>query len=65
MKKLKVYIAISLYGYIATRERKIEWLTGFPKPGRNRLWHAEFLATIDTTLMGNNTYKAVIALSET
>jgi len=65
MRKIKVYIAISLDGYIATREGKIEWLTGFPNPEGTDYGYAEFLTTIDTTLMGNNTYKDVLVLSET
>ncbi|MGO4288356.1 dihydrofolate reductase family protein [Chitinophaga sp. RAB17] len=65
MRKIKVYTAVSLDGYIATREGKIEWLTGFPNPEGTDYGYAEFLATIDTTLMGNNTYKDVLRLSET
>jgi dihydrofolate reductase len=65
MRKLKVYTAVSLDGYIATREGKIEWLTGFPNPEGTDYGYTEFLATIDTTLMGNNTYKDVLTLSET
>lgn len=65
MKKLKVYIAISLDGYIADRDGKIEWLTGFPNPENTDYGYADFLATIDTTLMGNSTYKDVLVLSET
>ncbi|SEW54040.1 dihydrofolate reductase family protein [Chitinophaga arvensicola] len=65
MKKLKVYIAVSLDGYIATRDGKIDWLTGFPNPENTDYGYADFLATIDTTLMGHHTYKDVLVLSET
>jgi dihydrofolate reductase len=65
MRKLKVYIAVSLDGYIATREGKIEWLTGYPNPEGTDYGYADFLATTDTTLMGNTTYKEVLVLSET
>lgn len=66
MRKLKVYIAVSLDGYIATRDGKINWLTGFPAPPENKDYgYADFYATIGTTLMGHNTYKDVLTLSET
>ncbi|MET3880322.1 dihydrofolate reductase family protein [Chitinophaga sp. OAE865] len=65
MKKLKAYIAVSLDGFIADHEGKIDWLTGFPNPENTDYGYADFLATIDTTLMGNSTYKEVLILSET
>jgi dihydrofolate reductase len=65
MKKLKIYIAASLDGYIATKEGNIDWLTGFPNPEGTDYGYADFLTTIDTTLTGNNTYKDILVLSET
>ncbi|PSL47887.1 dihydrofolate reductase [Chitinophaga niastensis] len=65
MKKLKVYIAIGLDGYIATKEGNIDWLTGFPNPEGTDYGYTDFLATIDTTFIGNSTYKDILILSET
>lgn len=64
MKKVKVYIATSLDGWIADKEGKIDWLTGFPNPEGTDYGYSEFLATIDTTLIGNSTYKDILILSE-
>ncbi|MCW3467230.1 dihydrofolate reductase family protein [Chitinophaga nivalis] len=65
MRKLKVYIAISLDGYIATANGSIDWLTGFPNPDNTDYGYADFLATTDTTFMGYTTYLDVLKLSET
>lgn len=35
MKKIKLYIAASLDGYIARPDGDIEWLTGFPNPSNS------------------------------
>lgn len=65
MRKLKVYIAISLDGYIADKNGGIDWLTGFPNPEQTDYGYAAFYATIDTTLMGNKTYQDILKMSET
>ncbi|NSL90738.1 dihydrofolate reductase [Chitinophaga sp. Mgbs1] len=65
MRKLKIYIATSLDGYIADHNGNIEWLTGFPNPEQTDYGYADFLAGIDTTLMGYKTYQDVLKLSET
>lgn len=65
MRKLKIYTAMSLDGYIATKEGNIDWLTSFPNPEGTDYGYAAFMTGIDTTLMGNNTYKDVLTLSET
>ena len=56
MRRLKLYIATSLDGYIAGPNSEIDWLdTG----GGLDYRYEEFYASIDTTLMGNSTYKQV------
>lgn len=64
MRKLIVYIAVSLDGYIATEDGGIDWLTGFPNPDNNDYGYARFFATVDTTLMGYKTYQDVLRLAE-
>ncbi|MFT2007270.1 dihydrofolate reductase family protein [Pontibacter sp. 13R65] len=61
MRKIILYIAASLDGYIARPDGNVEWLhdAEFALPGED-FHYSSFLETIDTTLMGNSTYKAVL-----
>ena len=53
-RKLVLFIAQSLDGYIATKEESLEWL--FKVEGEGDNGYSEFLATIDTIFMGKRTY---------
>ncbi len=64
MRKVKLYIAISLDGFIADKDGKIEWLTGFPNPTGTDYGYEAFLATIDTTLIGHTTYRDILQLAD-
>jgi dihydrofolate reductase len=62
MKKVVLYIATSIDGYIATKEGNIDWLPD-PEQGENNnhsFGYEEFYDSIDTTLMGYATYKKII-----
>lgn len=54
-RKIVVYIAESLDGYIATKEDVLDWLEETPGEGDNG--YAAFLNTVDTILMGRRTYE--------
>ena len=54
MRKLKLYTAASLDSYIAGLNGEIDWLAA---GGNLDYGYQEFYASIDTTLMGNSTYK--------
>jgi dihydrofolate reductase len=60
-RKIIVHIAASADGYIARPDGDLDWLTSRPAPegfyGMN-----EFMKTIDTTVMGRNTYEAGLRL---
>lgn len=60
MRKIKLYIAVSLDGKIAKPDGDVKWLDEFPNPDHLDYGYAEFLNSIDTTLMGNNTYKQLL-----
>lgn len=60
MRHIKLYIATSLDNYIARPNGSVDWLESFPNPDGNDYGYKDFLATIDTTLMGNNTYKEIL-----
>ncbi|MBO0995999.1 dihydrofolate reductase family protein [Bacillus sp. SD088] len=53
-RKVVLFIAVSLDGYIATKEESLEWLFKVEGEGDNGI--SEFLNTIDTILMGKTTY---------
>ena len=61
MRKLKLYIASSLDGYIAGPKAEIDWLNA---AGAADYGYHEFYASIDTTLMGNITYKQILGFGE-
>ncbi len=60
MRKIKLYIATSLDNYIARPNGRVDWLETFHNPEGSDYGYADFLATIDTNLMGNNTYKEIL-----
>ena len=61
MRWLKLFTAASLDSYIAGSNGKIDWLdTG----GGLDYGHEEFYASIDTTLMGNSTYKLILTVPQ-
>jgi len=59
MRRIKLYIAISLNGKIAKPDGNVEWLEAIPKPDDSDYGYAEFYDSIDCTLQGHNTYKQI------
>lgn len=59
MKKLILYIACSLDGYIATPEHSVEWLERLENPDGNDYGYKAFMERIDTVIMGRKTYEVV------
>ncbi|MEQ8337241.1 MAG: dihydrofolate reductase family protein [Cyclobacteriaceae bacterium] len=61
MRKLILYIATSIEGYIARPDGDVKWLEDqdFMIEGED-FGYQKFLETIDTTLMGNSTYKEIL-----
>ena len=59
MRKLKLYIATSLDGYIAGPNGELDWLEA--GGGLDYGYH-DFYASIDTTLMGNATYPVTLTV---
>jgi dihydrofolate reductase len=63
MRKIKLYIAMSLDGYIAKSDGNIDFLESIPNPKQLDFGYAEFLASVDTTLMGNATYQKILSFN--
>lgn len=57
-RKVVLYIAASLDGYIATEEDSLQWL--FDVEGEGDNGYSEFYETIDTILIGRRTYDWVM-----
>lgn len=57
-RKVVLYIAPSLDGYIATKDESLEWLLQAEEEGDNG--YSAFYETIDTILMGKRTYDWII-----
>ena len=60
MKKLQLYIATSLDGYVARPDGSLDWLTQFPNPDQLDYGYPEFYAGIDTVVMGRKTYEEIL-----
>ena len=60
MRKVTLFIAMSLDGYIADKDGGVDWLNGQEENGENTDTYSEFIKTIDTIIMGWNTYHQVI-----
>ncbi|MBX0333486.1 dihydrofolate reductase family protein [Pontibacter sp. HSC-14F20] len=61
MRKIILYIAVSTDGYIARSDGNIDWLHDkkYNIPDED-FGYTAFLQTIDTTLMGHNTYREIL-----
>ncbi len=60
MRKIILYVAISLDGKIAKLDGDITWLESIPNPEKLDYGYADFYKNIDTTIMGNKTYEEVL-----
>lgn len=56
----KVYIGVSIDGYIADRNGGLEWLEQVPNPDNNSMGYEEFMSGIDALVMGKNTFETVL-----
>lgn len=62
MKKINLYIAVSIDGYIARPDGDLDWLTEFPNPQQLDYGYNNFLASVDTVIMGGKTYRDILAM---
>ncbi|MGB5821072.1 MAG: dihydrofolate reductase family protein [Saonia sp.] len=61
MRKIKLYIAISLNGKIAKSDGSVKWLESIPNPEKTDHGYSEFYKTIDTTIQGNHAYRQILS----
>ncbi|MBD5449049.1 MAG: dihydrofolate reductase [Lachnospiraceae bacterium] len=60
MRKISLFIAMSLDGYIADSTGGVDWLKGQGSDDENIDSYSEFIKNIDTILMGWNTYHQIV-----
>lgn len=60
MRKVVLFIAMSLDGYIADKNGNVGWLNGQSKNEENIDTYSIFIKDIDTVVMGWNTYHQIV-----
>lgn len=60
MRKVILFIAMSLDGYIADQYGRVDWLEGQEQDGEMVDAYSEFIKSVDTVLMGWNTYHQIV-----
>lgn len=63
MRKIILYIATSLDGYIADSTGDLEWLTAFSNPENSDYGYGDFYSGIQTLIMGRKTYQSVVDMN--
>ncbi len=60
MRKIVLYIAMSLDGYVADQNGDVDWLTGDFSDPENGGSYTEFYESVDTVIMGWRTYHQIV-----
>ena len=61
MRKIILFIAMRLDGYIADSKGKVDWLQGQGNDDENIDSYSKFVERIDTVFMGWNTYHQIVS----
>lgn len=62
MKKIKLYIAASIDGFIARINGDLDWLTEYPITAETNYGYDDFFESIDTVIMGGRTYRDILCM---
>lgn len=60
MKKVKLYIAASIDGFIAPPDGDLDWLVSSPRPSKED--YQTFFDSVDTVVIGGNTYRSMFCM---
>lgn len=60
MRKISLFIAMSLDGYIADSNGNVDWLKGHDDDNSDMDTYSDFVKEIDTIIMGWNTYHQIV-----
>ena len=61
MRKVKLYIAVSLNDKIARADGSVDWLEAISNTEKTDHGYAEFYQSVDTTILGYTTYKQILS----
>lgn len=60
MRKVILYIAVSLDGYIADSQKSVHWIKGQDDSAEMLDTYTPFFASVDTVIMGKRTYDQIV-----
>jgi dihydrofolate reductase len=60
MKEIKVFIAMTIDGFIAREDHSLDWLDVFSSAGQEDYGYERFIQSVGTLVMGRNTYEAIL-----
>lgn len=60
MRKIKLYIAVSMDGYIADINGELDWLTDYPINKEFNYGYDNFYQSVDTVIMGGKTFRDIL-----
>lgn len=60
MRKIRLYIAVSIDGYIAGPDGELDWLSDYPITPELNYGYKDFFESIDTVIMGGRTYRDIL-----
>lgn len=60
MRKIRLYIATSIDGYIADIEGGLDWLSGYPITHELNYGYDRFFDSVDSVVMGGRTYRDIL-----
>lgn len=60
MKKVVLFIAMSLDGFIADRNGNVDWISGHHENAESIDTYSAFIKDVDTVILGWNTYHQII-----
>lgn len=63
MSSIRLFIAISLDGFIASENGSIDWLLSLSNPQNCDHGYNDFIAGVDTLIMGSRTYESLLGLT--
>ena len=60
MRKIKLYIAASIDGYIAYTDGGLEWLSQYPITPEFNYGYDSFYKSVDSVILGGKSYRAIL-----
>ena len=62
MKKIKLYTAVSLDGYIARTDGDLDWISDFSSPEKTDYGYRSFFESTDTVIIDESSYLNILSM---